>query len=97
MDRPYIICHILCALDGKIAGPFMVTTANENAGREYGRIREAYQAQAWLYGTTTTKEFTGFRKPNLVQVDEAVPDGDYVAENNQPLTQETIVNLSSKS
>ncbi len=25
MNRPYIICHILSALDGKIAGDFMST------------------------------------------------------------------------
>lgn len=80
MDRPYIICHILSALDGKITGAFMETEANQNANREFGRIREEYQAQAWLYGTTTTKEFTGFRKPDLSLLSEEVPDGDYVAE-----------------
>lgn len=80
MDRPYIICHILSALDGKITGDFMRTTANQNAGNEYGRIREEFKAQAWLYGTTTTKEFTGYRKPVLESLREKVPDGDYVAE-----------------
>lgn len=80
MNRPYIICHILSALDGKIAGDFMRTTANQNASNEYGRIRKEFKAQAWLYGTTTTKEFTGFRKPVLESLSEEVPDGDYVAE-----------------
>lgn len=80
MDRPYIICHILSALDGIITGAFMETEANQNANREFGRIREEYQAQAWLYETTTTKEFTGFRKPDLSLLSEEVPDGDYVAE-----------------
>ena len=80
MNRPYIICHILSALDGKIAGAFMGTAENRKASEEYGRIREAFGAQAWLYGTTTTKEFTGFRKPDLSSVSEQVPDGDYVAE-----------------
>lgn len=27
MDRPYIVCHILSALDGKISGAFMGTEA----------------------------------------------------------------------
>lgn len=79
MDRPYTICHILSALDGKIAGAFMQTEANKNASNEYGKIREKYQAQAWLYGTTTTKEFTGFRKPILEPISQKVLDGDYVA------------------
>lgn len=26
MDRPYIVCHILSALDGKIAGTFAGTS-----------------------------------------------------------------------
>ena len=80
MNRPYIICHILSALDGKIAGDFMGTAVNRKAAAEYSRIRDAYGAQAWLYGTTTTKEFTGFREPVLESMRENVPDGDYVAE-----------------
>ena len=85
MNRPYMICHILSALDGKITGDFMRTAANRKAGEEYSRIREAYKAQAWLYGTTTTKEFTGFRKPILEPLREDVPDGDYVAESGWKL------------
>ena len=80
MDRPYVICHILSALDGKIAGAFMGTKSNRSAGEEYGRIRSAYQAEAWLYGTTTTKEFTNYKKPILEQEYENLPEGDYVAE-----------------
>lgn len=85
MNRPYIICHILSALDGKIAGAFMSTSANRKASEEYGRIREAFGAQAWAYGTTTTKEFTGFKKPELPSLPEQVPDGDYVAESGWDL------------
>ncbi len=79
MDRPYIICHILSALDGKITGAFMETEANRKASNEFGRIRGEYQAQAWLYGTTTTKEFTGFKKPAVEELTGEVPEGDYVA------------------
>ena len=85
MNRPYMICHILSALDGKIAGDFMRTAANRSAGAAYGQIRAAYGAQAWLYGTTTTKEFTGFRQPEIAPLTEAVPEGDYVAESGWAL------------
>ena len=27
MDRPYIFCHMMTSLDGKITGPFMDTEA----------------------------------------------------------------------
>lgn len=80
MDRPYMICHILSALDGKIAGAFMGTDAAQSTSEEYSRIRSAYQAEAWLYGTTTTKEFTHYRKPILKSVCENLPEGDYIAE-----------------
>lgn len=80
MDRPYIVCHILSALDGKIAGAFAGTKAAQAASEEYALIRSAYRAEAWLYGTTTTKEFTQYKKPVLEPNCGDVPDGDYIAE-----------------
>lgn len=84
MKRPYTICHILSALDGKITGDFMRTESAREVSGEYGRIRCEYQADAWLYGTVTTKEFTQGRKPELDLTAE-VPDGDFVVENNRTL------------
>lgn len=84
MERPYIICHILSALDGKITGAFMGTKAVQTVSEEYARIRSEYHADAWLYGTVTTKEFTQGREPELDSVTE-VPDGDFVAENDAAL------------
>lgn len=84
MERPYTICHILSALDGKITGAFMGTKTAQTVSEEYARIRSEYQADAWLYGTVTTKEFTQGRKPELDSVTE-VPDGDFVAENDAAL------------
>lgn len=85
MNRPYTVCHILCALDGKIDGSFMFTETNRKASAEYARIRTDYRAQAWLYGTTTTKEFTNFQKPDVNPLDSDVPEGDFAAETNRPL------------
>ena len=79
MNRPYMICHILSALNGKISGSFMGTMSNRFMGGEYARIRESYHANAWLYGTITTKEFTGNKRPLLNKNNSVVPEGDYVA------------------
>lgn len=84
MERPYVICHILSSLDGKINGPFMGTEAVGALGAEYGKYRTKMNADAWLYGTTTTKEFTGFRKPVLEKAGK-VPDGDFVADDRAEL------------
>lgn len=86
MERPYIICHILSALDGKITGEFMGTASAMSTGQEYARIRDEYHAEAWLYGTVTTKEFTNWRKP-LLNADSAadIPEGDFIAEDHAEL------------
>lgn len=78
MNRPYVICHILCSLDGKINGPFMETETVRNLGGEYGRIRMEMNADAWLYGTTTVKEFLNFKEP-VFEENASAPEGDFVA------------------
>lgn len=82
MERPYIVCHILSALDGKITGEFMGTKAAQKISSEYARIRAEYRADAWLYGTETTKEFVNGKKPEL-DTTASVPDGDFIAENKK--------------
>lgn len=78
MDRPYVICHILSSLDGKINGPFMASEATGLLGGEYGKMRTEMNADAWLYGTATVKEFLYFRKP-VLEENACVPEGDFVA------------------
>ena len=85
MERPKTTIHILSALDGKIAGPFMEMPSVRKISEEYGRIRSAYQADAWLYGTITTKEFTGFRRPELDDKIVSFPTEDFIAAKNAPL------------
>lgn len=81
MERPYTICHILSALDGKITGPFIGTKSAQEVSGEYARIRTEYHAHAWLYGTVTTQEFTNGRKPDLAPAAD-VPEGDFIAVDN---------------
>lgn len=85
MERPYMICHILSSLDGKIVGPFMGTETVGALSTEYGKYRTKMNADAWLYGTTTTKEFIGFRRPVLEEEDSEVPEGDFIADDSAEL------------
>lgn len=78
MNRPYVICHILSSLDGKINGSFMAAEATRALSGEYGRIRREMDTDAWLYGTTTVKEFLSFKEPVLEENVDA-PKGDFVA------------------
>lgn len=56
MDRPYVICHMLSTLDGRISGRAMSCESARQAQAEYGRLRREYDCDATLYGTITAEE-----------------------------------------
>lgn len=83
--RPYIFCHMLTSLDGKIMGNYMEHPASEAAGEEFYRIafgeKPYYKHQGWLSGRVTTDDnFTFYEKPDLEENAPPVPEGDYVAD-----------------
>lgn len=85
-ERPYIVCHMMTAVDGKITGPFMSTSAADVVGGEYERTNESYQPQAWLCGRVTTDEnFTFYKQPDLEKDVATVPEGDFVAVADAPM------------
>lgn len=55
MDRPYVVCHMLTSVDGKIDGAYMNIPECGGALKEYENLRSRYECQAALYGTTTMK------------------------------------------
>lgn len=54
MNRPYIFCHMMTSLDGKIMGSYMNTKEGENAGNVFYNIsfgeNPYYKHQCWLSG-----------------------------------------------
>lgn len=56
MERPYVACHMLSSLDGRISGAFMENPVSKAAGMVYGRVSETFGCHATLYGTTTMAE-----------------------------------------
>lgn len=87
MDRPYIFCHMLTSLDGKIMGAFMDTPEGEIAGNVFDNIsfgnNPYYKHQGWLSGRVTTDDnFTFYEKPELDEGAETVPEGDFIAQPN---------------
>lgn len=84
MDRPYIFCHMMTSLDGKIMGNYMATPAGMKAGDIFYNISFGktpyYKHQGWLSGRVTTDDnFTFYHKPVLDENAPVVPEGDYVA------------------
>lgn len=85
MDRPYIFCHMMTSLDGKIMGQYMDTPEGSAAGEVFYNIsfgkEPHYKHQGWLSGRVTTDDnFTFYEKPELNENALAVPEGDFVAE-----------------
>lgn len=85
MNRPYIFCHMLTSLDGKIMGSYMDTPEGEQAGEVFYNIAFGndpyYKHQGWLSGRVTTDDnFTFYEKPELEENAAPVPEGDFVAQ-----------------
>ena len=53
MERPFVVCHMLASLDGKIDGAFFGAPQTAPALHVYGELRGFYGCQATLYGTIT--------------------------------------------
>lgn len=84
MNRPYIFCHMMTSLDGKIMGKYMETPEANAAGDVFYNIsfgkNPYYKHQGWLSGRVTTDDnFTFYEKPELDENAPTVPEGDFVA------------------
>lgn len=80
MNRPYILCNMLTALDGKITGPYMFDEYARKTMDAYDRIHESFGAKVWMCGRKTMEEnFTLGKKPDLQKVDYEIPRTDFLA------------------
>ncbi len=90
MNRPYIFCHMMTSLDGKIMGNYMETAEGAAAGDVFYNIsfgkNPYYKHQGWLSGRVTTDDnFTFYEKPELDENAPSVPEGDFVAKPHEPM------------
>ncbi len=76
-NRPYVVCHILMALDGKIDGACMSAAC----AKAYGQLRTTFDCQATIYGTTTMAgTYSDGLAPAVLPACETVwPHEDYAA------------------
>ncbi len=80
MEKPYVVCHMLTSLDGKIDGDFFSAQEARPALREYGDLRNYFHCNATLYGRTTM--LGGYAAGVAEKLPEAVEDfgqEDYIA------------------
>ncbi|MFT0848249.1 RibD family protein [Actinomycetaceae bacterium L2_0104] len=84
MNRPYIFCHMMTSLDGKIMGKYMGIPETGPAGTAFYQIafgdEPYYHHQGWLSGRITTDDnFTHYNEPDLNPNAARVPEGDFIA------------------
>lgn len=82
MERPFVICHILASLDGRIDGAFFGAPETVPALQAYAELRSQYECQAIVYGTTTMLDGYADGKvgplPAYLDTDSSLPLTDWV-------------------
>ncbi len=79
--RPYVICHMMTSIDGKVTGEFLYSEKGTEAGETYYEINRQLKGDAFACGRVTMESsFTnGFRPDLSTFADAHVPSGDYIA------------------
>lgn len=76
-DRPYVICHMIPSVDGKIVmRDWQLPRA---ADADYDTTAASFKADAWMVGRISMEPYAGGRRPAGTRAAAAVPKGDFVA------------------
>lgn len=80
MTRPYIICHMVTSIDGKVTGDFLSRPECEDATELYYELNRNYNnsgANGFICGRVTMESsFTGGWYPDLSKYEPVKPDPD---------------------
>lgn len=82
-NRPYVICHMLSSVDGKIDGSYFQAEELLPVRTAFHKLREEYDADAILYGAVTAAELYAdgyIRLPKMTT--RKFPRKPYVADKN---------------
>lgn len=82
MNRPYIICHMVMSIDGKVTGDFLFRSECEGATDIYYEINRKYIANGFICGRVTMEgSFTNGWYPDLAKYAPVENNKDYVVDN----------------
>jgi len=83
-DRPYIICHMMSTIDGKIASGIKgVDILDKDYFGLYLQIESALKGQAWMCGRVTMEMFASGVDTPLPDLNKHIDDADYIAPNKE--------------
>ena len=82
MNRPYIICHMVTSLDGKVTGNFLSTPQCSTACEIYYDINRNLKSNGFICGRVTMEgSFTGGYYPDLSEYAPCVnPKEDFITD-----------------
>ncbi len=73
MNRPYIICHMVTSLDGKVTGDFLFTPECAGATEIYYEINRKLKCNGFICGRVTMEgSFTGGYYPDLSEYEPVI-------------------------
>jgi riboflavin biosynthesis pyrimidine reductase len=75
-QRPYVICHMLPSIDGRIV---IRDWKLDNASREYERTAAAFKADAWIIGRISMEPYAGKARVPARKTSAPIPREDFVA------------------
>ncbi len=78
VNRPYIICHMVTSLDGKVTGDFLFTPECAGATETYYEINRKLRCNGFICGRITMEgSFTGGFYPDLSEYEPVIHDGGF--------------------
>lgn len=79
MNRPYIICHMVTSIDGKVTGDFLYKPECEQACETYYHINRNLNSNGFICGRVTMEQsFTNGWYPELSKYEPVTDKMDYV-------------------
>ncbi len=82
MTGPYIICHMVTSIDGKVTGDFLFRPECEAATEIYYEINRNYKADGFICGRVTMESsFTGGWYPDLSKHESIESKDDFIPDN----------------
>jgi 2,5-diamino-6-(ribosylamino)-4(3H)-pyrimidinone 5'-phosphate reductase len=76
-DRPYVICHMLPSIDGRIV---IRDWKLSDATREYERTAATFDADAWIIGRISMEPYAGKARVPRRKTRERIARKDFIAE-----------------
>ena len=82
MNRPYIICHMVTSIDGKVTGEFLSKSECANACEIYYDINRKLRCNGFICGRVTMESsFTGGYYPELSVYEPVGSKEDFIPDN----------------